>query len=336
MRIGLIGAGAVAPLHARAATLLPDIEMTAVCDLLPAAAAAVAEPIDAQAFTDYRDLIASGTTDAVIVNTPNSLHYEMSVAAMKAGLHVLVEKPMAITVEDCDRMTAAAARAGVVLRVGHIQHFLPEKTALVDAINAGEIGQVQMIHDLRTTDYRPGTRSPWFLSPELAGGGAVMNIGAHCLDRVVWFGGAPAAVLSAQTLKRFGVAVETDATITMRLTNGVVATVTIASDLPRRRDEVTVIGTGGSLIASPHLGTLLEQDGHTQVLHEPSSEGIPEAFRRQLADFTAAINGGASAVSQEHSRHVVEMVLATYESSAAGGRPLKLGAATLSAVADGA
>lgn len=329
MRIGLIGAGAVAALHARAAGLLPDVEMTAVCDLDAGAAASVADPIGAQVFTDYRDLITSGTTDAVIVNTPHALHREMAVAAAEVGLHVLVEKPMAVGLEACDAMVLAAERAGVVLRVGHIQHFLPEKTVLAAAIASGAIGQVRLIHDFRTTDYRPGSRSPWFLTHELAGGGAVMNVGAHCLDRVVWLGGAPATTLAAQTINRFGVAVETDATIRMHLANDVVASVAVMSDLPRRIDEVTVVGDDGSLVANPRVGTTLRRDGRTKVLHRPSNEDIPEAFRLQMADFAACVHGERSAVSLPHSRHVVELVLATYASTSSGGSSVSIASATL-------
>lgn len=336
MRIGIIGAGAVAPLHARAAGLLRDVEMTAVCDLQPAAAASVAEPIGAQVFHDYRDMFASGTIDAVIVNTPHSLHRDMTVAAAAAGLHVLVEKPMAITLEDCDAMVAATEQAGVVLRVGQIQHFLPDKTALASAIAAGAIGPVRMIHDFRTTDYRPGTRSPWFLSRELAGGGAVMNIGGHCLDRVVWLGGASAVAVSADTLTRFGVPVETDATIRLRLANQVVATITVVSDPPRRVDECTVVGDEGVLIAGPDVGAVLRCDGQTQVLHEPSPDDVPEAFRLQLADFVAASKGLRSAGTLSHSRHVVELVLAAYASSSTDGRPMQLGSTKSSVSVAGA
>lgn len=329
MRFGLIGAGAVAALHARAAGLLPGVEMTAICDLRPEAAAEVAGPVGAAVFTDYRELLASGTTDAVIVNTPHALHREMAVAAAEAGQHVLVEKPMAVTLEDCDAMVAAAQRAGVVLRVGHIQHFLPDKTSLAAAIAADAIGPVRLVHDYRTTDYRPGSRSPWFLDRGLAGGGAVMNIGAHCLDRVVWLGGAPASLLSAHTLSRFGVPVETDATIELGLGNGVAASVAVVSDSPRRADELTVVGESGTLVANPRIGTLLRRDGQTETLHEPSTDDIPEAFRLQLADFVGSLRGEPSAVSQGHSRHVVELVLATYASAAEGGASLAVGPRTL-------
>lgn len=248
----------------------------------------------------------------------------MAVAAAEAGLHVLVEKPMAISLEDCDAMLTAAERAGVVLRVGHIQHYLPEKTALATAIAAGAIGQVRLIHDVRTTDYRPGTRSPWFLSRELAGGGAVMNIGGHCLDRVVWLGGAYAADLTARTISRFGVEVETDAVIGLQLTNGVAASVAVLSDLSRRIDEITVVGDDGALIANPRVGTTLRRDGHTEILHTSSDDDIPEAFRLQLADFATSVYGEPSTVSLPHSRHVVELVLATYASSRNGGQPVSI------------
>ena len=324
MRIGLIGAGSVAPLHARAAGLLPDVRMTAVCDVDPDAAAQVAGPIGARAFTDYRDLLDSGTTDAVIVNTPHSLHRDMAVDAARAGQHILVEKPMAITLADCDAMVEAAERAGVVLRVGHIQHYLPEKRALATAIERGSIGEVRLVHDFRTTDYRPGSRPAWFLDRDLAGGGAVMNIGAHCLDRTVWFGGAFASTLSSRTVNRFDVPVETDATIHLELSNGVAVSVTVTSDSAQRRDEVTVVGERGTLVANPAVGTLLRQNGSTSVVHEPTDDDIADAFHLQLEDFHGAIHGEPSAVSLAHSRHVVELVLAAYESSAGGGAPVSL------------
>lgn len=132
-----------------------------------------------------------------------------------------------------------------------------------------------------------------------------MNIGAHCLDRVVWLGASPAATISAHVLSRFGVAVETDATVTLRLTNGAEATVTVVSDAPRPTDEVTVVGDEGILVSNSRIGALLRRDGVTEMLHERSSDDIPEAFRSQLADFAGAVAGGAFAVTLAHSRHVV-------------------------------
>ncbi|MEU6075998.1 Gfo/Idh/MocA family oxidoreductase [Micromonospora sp. NPDC047074] len=321
MRIGLIGAGAVASLHAHAAESLPHVRLTAVCDLVEEAARKVAAPLGAATFTDYRDLIGSGLVDAVIVNTPHALHRQMVLDAAELGLHVLVEKPMATTLADCDAMRAACDSAGVTMVIGHIQHFLPEKVAADALLAQGECGAPVMVHDYRSTDYRPGARSAWFFSSAIAGGGALMNIGAHCLDRSVWLGGATAVSVTATTAQRFGVAVETDGVIQLELANELSASISVVSDAPRRIDELMVVCERGVITADPRRGTFLRRDGHTRVILEPSSSDIPNAFRAQLADFVAAVAGEPSRVSLDHSRHVVELVLAAYE-SAMLGRPV--------------
>lgn len=324
MRIGLIGAGAVADLHALAADRLADTRLTAVCDLQESAARRVAAPYGAATYTDYRAMFADGSVDAVIVNTPHGLHSRMVLDAADSGLHVLVEKPMAIALEDCDTMTDACARAGVTLAVGHIQHFLPDKLAAEEVITSGVLGAPLSIHDYRSTDYRPGTRSPWFFSRELAGGGALMNIGAHCLDRSVWLAGSAAVSVTAATTERFGAPVETDGTVALALAGGGLACVSVMSDTPRKVDELTVVCELGTVVADPRAGTFLRRDGRTVQVHTPSDADIPDAFHAQLADFAAAVGGARPKVSLEHGRHVVELVLASY-ASATTGRPVAVG-----------
>ncbi|WP_435238357.1 Gfo/Idh/MocA family protein [Streptomyces sp. YPW6] len=323
MRIGLIGAGAVADLHVRAAQVLPDTRLTAVCDVREDVAAKAAAPCGAATFRDYRDLYAAGCVDAVIVNTPHGLHSRMVLDAAASGLHVLVEKPMATTLEDCDRMIEACRQAGVTLAIGHIQHFLPDKRAAEAVIAGGTLGRPLAVHDYRSTDYRPGTRPPWFFSREIAGGGALMNIGAHCLDRSVWLAGSPAVSLTAATAERFGAPVETDGSLAVRLADGGLATVSVMSDTPHRIDEVTVVCERGTVVADPRQGTFVRVDGTTRQLHEPRPSDIPDAFHAQLADFVAAVGGAPLTVSLDHGRHVVELVLAAY-ASASAGRPVDL------------
>lgn len=316
MRLGIIGAGAVATLHAHGANALDGIELTAVCDLKHDVAAAVAEPWGAAVFTDYKLMVASGMVDAVIVNTPHALHKEMVVAAAAHGVHVLVEKPMATTMADCLLMEEACADAGVVMVVGLIQHFMAEKLALHAALESGELGKVLMIHDYRSTDYRPGSRAPWFFDKEISGGGAFINIGAHCLDRSVWTGGAPAVQISATTLNRFGALVETDGTMELLLANGVVVRITIASDTPKNIDEMLVVCENGTATVDPRRGTFMEIDGVCTQLHVTDKQDIQNAFTAQLADFRDAVGGAESSVSGAHAKHVVELVLAAYQAVA--------------------
>lgn len=318
MRIGLIGAGAVAPFHATAAAELDGMELTAVCDIDERAGHRATSGTGAAVFDDHRRMLEAGVVDAVIVNTPHSLHLPITEDAAATGVHVMVEKPMATTVEDCDRMIAACDAAGVMLTVGHIQHYMPEKVAAAHIISSGELGAVRMIRDNRSTDYRPGTRSPWFFSPEIAGGGALINIGGHCLDRSLWLGGGQAVEILASTVNRFGSPVETDGAMLLRLDNGVGVTIAVVSDPATRSDTMAIICDGGIIEVDPRRGTIVQADGRTRVVHESAPGDIQRAFTAQLADFAAVIGGADPTVSAAHARHVVELVLAAYRSSAEG------------------
>lgn len=318
MRIGLIGAGAVALFHVAAASVLDGIELTAVCDIDEQAARRAVAGTGAAPFTDHRRMLEAGVVDAVIVNTPHALHLPIADDAAAAGAHMLVEKPMATTVADCDRLIAAADRAGVALTIGHIQHFLPEKVAAQRIVESGELGRVLLIRDNRSTDYRPGSRSPWFFSPGIAGGGALMNIGGHCLDRSLWLGGGRAATLLANTANRFGSAVETDGGMQLRLDNGVGVTISVVSDPATRADAMTLVCERGVIEVDPRRGTIVHVDGRSRTVHESGDDDIQHAFTAQLADFAAVVGGAAPAVPLAHARHVVELVLAAYRSAATG------------------
>ncbi|PRB14801.1 Gfo/Idh/MocA family protein [Microbacterium sp. MYb62] len=316
MRIGLIGAGAVAKYHVAAAEALPGARLTAVCDIDETAAARAVQGVDGvRIHTDYRALVESSDVDAVIVNTPHSLHLPMTVDAARAGKHVLVEKPMATSLQDCDLMVQETRDAGVGLAIGHIQHFLPDKVMARDVLAAGDLGDVVMIRDHRSTDYRPGRRPEWFFSRSIAGGGALLNIGGHCLDRSLWFGGARAVDVSASVAQRFGVPVETDGMIALRLANGVGVTIAVVSDAPTHSDSLTIVCERGVIETDPRVGTLVRSDGQTRRVREPHPDDIQHAFTAQLADFLGVIDGEAPAVPLEHARHVVELVLASYESA---------------------
>ncbi|QMU96356.1 Gfo/Idh/MocA family oxidoreductase [Microbacterium esteraromaticum] len=315
MRIGLIGAGAVAPFHIAAAATLDGIELTAVCDIDETTARRAASGSAAAVFTDHRTMLEAGVIDAVIVNTPHALHLPMAQDAATAGVHVMVEKPMATTVDDCDRLISACTQAGVALTVGHIQHFMPDKLAARRVIDSGELGAVRMIRDNRSTDYRPGTRPEWFFSPTIAGGGALMNIGGHCLDRSLWLGDGRAVEVLASAVNRFGSPVETDGGMLVRLDNGVGVTIAVISDPATRGDAMSVVCDEGVIELDPRQGATVHVDGRSRIVHVAGEHDIQQAFTAQLADFAAVIGGADPAVPLGHARHVIEVVLAAYRSA---------------------
>ena len=302
-------------MHARAAEVLPNVKLVAVCDLQMTLAAKVAGTGDAIVYTDFRKMYAEAELDAVIVNTPHALHLEMVLAAAEAGIHALVEKPMATKLADCDQMSEACRRAGVALVVGHIQHFLPEKVAAEEVLRSGKLGKLLMVRDFRSTDYRPGTRPEWFFSPTIAGGGALMNIGGHCIDRSLWFAGSAVETVTARCFSRFGVAVETDGHIVLGLASGVSVDIVVVSDPPHRLDEVLLICENGSISVTPDRGTVVREDGTNRTVLAPAADSIQTAFTAQLADFVHALHGGQPKVGTAHARTVVETVLAAYDSA---------------------
>jgi predicted dehydrogenase len=123
MRAGVIGVGALGQHHARVYASLPDVELYGVADTRPGRAAEIAAPLQTRAFTDYRELF--GNVDAVSVATPTTLHASIGEEFLNRGVHVLVEKPISHTLEDADRLTAAASKNGRVLQVGHLERFNP-------------------------------------------------------------------------------------------------------------------------------------------------------------------------------------------------------------------
>ncbi|MFD3928815.1 Gfo/Idh/MocA family protein [Streptomyces sp. NPDC058614] len=337
IRLGLIGAGAVGVLHAQAARATSGVRVTAVCDLVAATAHAVAAPLGAAEFTGHRELIASGTVDAVVVNTPHALHTGIVTDCAAAGLHVLVEKPMATNSEDCTVMDRACRDAGVVLFVGHIQHFLPPMVAAKTALDTGAIGPLLAVSDWRSTDYRPGSRPDWFFDPAVSGGGVFINIGTHCVDRLLWLAGRRALAVSATAAHRGNTraGIETDVLARLELEDGIVGHIGVTSTQLPARDELVLIGERGAIRVARGTGATLHPDdgpgaGGSTVLAAESADDVPRAFRDQLAAFAEAVRGRqAPAVSADYGRHVIEVIEGVYKSSAAGervGLPAGLGA----------
>jgi phthalate 4,5-cis-dihydrodiol dehydrogenase len=166
----------------------PGVRLAAASDLRPAALERVSAEYGIGTFESIEELCASPDVDAVYVATPNFLHEQHVLAAVNRGKHVIVEKPMAVTVEQCQRMVAAADRAGVQLVCGHTHSFNPPIRALHELSRTGSLGRFRMVHSLNFTDllYRP--RAAWEL--DTAQGGGVVYIQApHQVDIIRLVGG---------------------------------------------------------------------------------------------------------------------------------------------------
>ena len=199
LRVGLLGAGWIMDFHARAVAEHPGAELVAAANWRePSLAKLAARHGIPRTTTDWRELVADPGVDAVVVATPNALHAEQAIACLRAGKHVLVEKPMARDLAEADAMLAAEAASRARLMVAHCWRFHPDVLALRARVAAGELGEV-----VKTRGYGAHARwgpSGWFTDPELAGGGALLDMGVHAIDTARFLLGDPRPVAVRATV----------------------------------------------------------------------------------------------------------------------------------------
>jgi len=190
IRVALFGAGWIQDFHARAVFGRADAELVAVANHREERARALAERFGIpRVTTDWEALAADPEVDAAVVATPNALHAPQSIALLRNGKHVLVEKPMATSVAECDEMIQASEASGASLMVAHCWRFRDEVREMRNRIEGGALGAV-----VKTRGYGVHAEwgpSGWFTDQALAGGGALVDMGVHAIDTARFLLGDP-------------------------------------------------------------------------------------------------------------------------------------------------
>lgn len=181
IRLGLVGLGNIIDSHLQALDRVPAFQVAAVCDLDEARRAAISERLQAPGYASCGDLLRAGGVDAVLVAVPHGLHCDIAVQALQAGVHVLVEKPMAVSADQCRRMLAAAVAARCCLQVADSAAWLPGPRRTGQAFAAGDLGRFLTGSIVNERYYFHTGRPAWFLDPEMSGGGMFANVGLHRL-----------------------------------------------------------------------------------------------------------------------------------------------------------
>lgn len=205
LRVGVIGAG-IGAMHLKYYARNPNVELIAVAGLDDDRVRKVAAEYHVpRTYREYTELLADRSIDAVSVCLPNFLHAPVSIAALEAGKHVLVEKPMALNTAECRRMLAAAAQHRRVLMVGFNRRFRGDVQWLKQHIATGALGKIYYARAFwmrRTGIPRIGS---WFVNREQSGGGPLVDLGVHVLDMAMFLLGDPQArTVSASTYAAFG------------------------------------------------------------------------------------------------------------------------------------
>jgi UDP-N-acetyl-2-amino-2-deoxyglucuronate dehydrogenase len=328
---GIVGTGLIAALHAAAIKTLPDAWLAAVTDVVPGAAQAFAAARGGAAEPDLDALLARPDVDVVCVCVPSGLHAEIGIRAARAGKHLVVEKPVDVTLAAADRLIEAARAAGVALTVISQHRFDPGLIELKRLIDEGALGRL-VLGEASTKWYRTQSyydsaawRGTWAMD-----GGSLLNQGVHYVDLLRWCMGPVTEVTAVCATQAHQVEVEDTALAIVKFGSGAVGTISsTTAAYPGFPQRLEITGTGGTVIVEDGLITrraLAGQaaDGDGQDSAGPGAAADPAAIEvashaAQLADLLAAVaDGREPAVGGQAGRDTLELVCAVYESSRTG------------------
>jgi UDP-N-acetylglucosamine 3-dehydrogenase len=322
--VGVVGIGVFGELHARVCAESAEMRLVAACSRRQASVAPLAERYGIWTTTDHAELVARPDVDMVIVCSPDRLHCQHAVAALEAGKHAFVEKPMATTVDECDRMIDAARCSGARLTVGQILRFVPRYAAAHERIAAGGIGDLIHMYARRNNTRAAAQHTLGTTTP-------VFRLGAHDIDFMLWCARSPVASVYARQVTRLLKAEEGPDCVLALLTfaDSAIAALETSHVLPDGSPSVMnalfeAVGTTGSLeIDGAWDGLEVIAGGRLQTgSGGPVRDRIVGPLVDEVADFARCIaEDRPPAVAPEEAREVVRVVCAIHESMRSG-RPV--------------
>ena len=352
MKFAIVGAGAIGDLHAQTIASLPPAEVSVVVDVQRERAQAMAERHQALALSDPFEALTLPDIDAVAICTPSGQHADMVVAALKAGKHVVVEKPLDISLEAAHRVAAAERESDRRVTVISQHRFDTSSRVVHDAVSSGRLGKVssgiasiswwlsQAYYD------SAGWRGTWALD----GGGALMNQGIHTIDLLVWFLGEPVEVFAwTGLLAHERIEVEDTAVATIRFASGALGVIQgTTSAYPGLNARVQIHGDRGSAVidddeliyfhtardgeTTPDIGAGSPDNQAVALLGaqarsaDPGTAGPkPTSHTAQYQDFlSCVINDRPPLVTVAEATRTLAVIRAIYD-SADSGRPVRVG-----------
>ena len=330
MRMGLLAYGAIGHEHNLAISATDGLKLTAVCDMNPERLAAALELApQATAFTDATAMLDSQSIDAVVISTPPDSHYYWAHAALQRGIHVVLEKPMALTAGQCDELMALADARERLLVVYQNRRYDADFVTLARLISSGAIGEVFQ-YDCFVGGYsRPCT---YWHSDASVSGGAIFDWGSHFLDQVLAVMPGEVAHVSGINHKRQWTHVTNadHAQVTITFIDGTQATFVNSDLAAARKPKFYVLGTEGAIVGNwdPQAEPAVADLPAILTIHRPEATGevvaldvVPAySFHSSVVEFLA--NGTPMAVEARQSRDVVALMQAAETSALDNGMPV--------------
>jgi predicted dehydrogenase len=317
-RIGLIGTGWIGSEHARNLGAHPDAELVAIANTNRGKAQVLAKQYAPEAAieTDYRELLKRDDVDGVFICTPNALHAEMTIAAAEAGKHIMCEKPMAITLDDCRRVREAVRKAGVQYLIGYHRRFNPLYTTVKELLDSGKLGEPVFIE----SDYVhhiPAELDIWdWLGKESIAGSLFHGGAGHCIDLIRFFCGEITEVTCLKDIRfprKIQIETEDVAVATMRFANGAMGKVMLLlGGINPFKFDFSLYGTGGTVLNNRlWLNSIprFDQPGFENDCIELPHSWIPDNVQGGVAEtwdklddhFVAMLTRGAESINDVES-----------------------------------
>jgi predicted dehydrogenase len=331
---GIVGTGTIAAVHAEAIALLPDARLAAVTDMAAGAAAGFAAERGCPAEPDLAALLARPDVEVVCVCVPSGLHAAIGIEAAQAGKHLVVEKPIDVSLAAADQLIAAARASDVALTVISQHRFDPGLAELKGMLDAGELGRL-VLGEASTKWYRTQEYydSAAWRGTRALDGGSLLNQGIHYVDLLRWCLGPPAEVSAVCRTQAHQMEAEDTTLAIVTFTSGAIGTiVSSTAAFPGFPQRLEITGTGGTVtvedgrivrraLAAGSSAAAAAGDAGPAAAADPAALDVA-SHAAQLADLLAAVDEGREpAVTGESGRDALEVVCAAYESSRTG-RPV--------------
>lgn len=330
MRFAIIGCGRIAQKHGEAIMAIPEAELVAVCDIVPEKAQAFAAKYGAKPYTSYDEMFENEDLEVVTIATPSDLHAPIGIAAAKAGKHVMVEKPMAMTLKSADEMIKTCKDAGVKLSIIHQNRFNKSVKLMRKALDEGRFGK--LTHGQATVRWNRDdnyyAQAPW-RGTKLQDGGVLMNQSIHNIDLLQWTFGPVESVFGYTATAMRPIEMEDVGGAVIKFKNGAIGLIEAASTVyPKNIEEtLNVFGTTGSVIIGGIAVNRIEtwefpdsEEEKYQILD--SQENDPPTVygfghREIITDMIHAIKEDRTpAIPGEEGRKALEIILAIYKCQA--------------------
>ncbi len=339
MRVAVIGCGLIGSMRARAVAAVRDLELALICDVDPDRATALAKKHSCEASSDWPSAVARPDIPLVIVSTPNHLHAPIAMAAMEAGKHVLCEKPLGRTLEECRALVECAARNKITLKTGFNHRYYPSVLKAKELVDGGAIGEALFFRGWIGHHGGPDFMTRWPCDAQVSGGGTFMDNGVHLLDLARHFLGEVEEVQGYVATSLWDVSpCEDNGIALLRFRGGKLASIMSSWTQWKGYFHVEVYGTNGYINAEyPPMKTTLGTLAHAgsaargRIFHFPTERLLEKllSFRRttvrtfalEMEEWAEAIKGNRDPEGNGYDGlRAVEMVCGIYESSRRGMR----------------